>query len=165
MGPAAIQNVKMMMLPLLVRTVSTGALLGAGLSAGAAGFSTVQAALYPEQFGAWGWNAGQILSITFVGFAIGAVAGLATGAGSVAALWIDTTTSSSPALPRSLTAGAGAAVTTFLYTTVVVSVSGLPGLAAVEIGAVLAAVAGLLAAFHTRRLVRMSHRGTPKPTH
>ncbi len=95
-----------------------------------------------------------------------AVAGLATGTGSVAALWIGaTTTSASPALPRSLTAGAGAAVTTFLYTTVVVRVSGLPGPAAVGVGAVLAAVAGLLAAFHTRRLVRMSRRATPKTAH
>lgn len=165
MGPAAVRKVKTLILPLLVRAVATGALLGAGLSAAATGLSAVQAALYPEPFGAWGWNAGQILFITFVGFAIGTVAWLATGAGSVAALWINATTSSTPALPPTLTAGLGAAVTTFLCTTVVVNVSGLPGLAAAGIGAVLAAVAGSLAALHTRRLIRKAHPGTPKPAH
>lgn len=154
MGPVAVRNVKTVALPLLIRAVSTGALLGACLSAGVTGFSAIQAALYPEQFGLWGWNGGQILFVTMIGFALGAVAGLATGAGSIAAIWGEATTSSSVVVPRAFTAGLGAGVTTFLYTAIVFYVFGTTGLAAVGIGAGIAAVAGLLAAFQTRRLVR-----------
>ena len=63
MGQAAERNVKTVALPLLVRAVSTGALLGTLISAGTSLFSTVQAALYPEQFGLWGMNGGQIFRL------------------------------------------------------------------------------------------------------
>ena len=94
MGPAAVRNVRTVALPLLVRAVFTGALLGACISGGISAFSTVQAVLYPEQFGLWGMNGGQIFFMAMVGLVVGAVAGLAMGAGSAAALWIDATTSS-----------------------------------------------------------------------
>lgn len=79
MGPAAVRNVKTVALPLLVRAVFTGALLGACISGGISAFSTVQAVLYPEQFGLWGMNVGQIFFMAMLGLVVGAVAGLATG--------------------------------------------------------------------------------------
>jgi hypothetical protein len=53
MGAAAMRNVKTIGLPLLARAIFTGALLGARISAGISVFSTIQAALHPEQFGRW----------------------------------------------------------------------------------------------------------------
>ncbi|WP_307035491.1 hypothetical protein [Arthrobacter sp. B3I4] len=81
-----------MALPLLVRAVLTGALLGATVGAGISAFSTIQAVLYPEQFGLWGMNGGQIFFMSLLGLVVGSAAGLATGAGSVVALWIDAST-------------------------------------------------------------------------
>lgn len=157
MGPVAVRNVKTVALPLLVRAVSTGALLGACISGGISGISTVQALLYPEQFGSWGMNGGQIFFMAMLGLTVGAIAGLATGAGSVAALWIEATTSSSVMLPRALTAGLGAAAVTVVYTVIASYVLGSTGLALAGVGAGLSTIAGLLAAFHTRRLVRRYH--------
>lgn len=165
MGPAAVRNVKTVALPLLVRAVSTGALLGTFISAGTSVFSTVQAALYPEQFGLWGMNGGQIFFMAMLGLVVGAVAGLATGAGSVAALWIDANTSLSVVLPRALTAGLGAAAVTAVYTVIAFHALGATGWALAGFGAVFATVSGLLAAFHTRRLIRRYHSTGQKQAH
>ena len=165
MGPAAVRNVKTVAPPLLVRAVSTGALLGAFISAGTSVFSTVQAALYPAQFGLWGMNGGQIFFIAILGLVIGAVAGLAAGAGSVAALWIDANTSLSVVLPRALTAGFGAAAVTAVYTVIAFHALGATGLALAGFGAGFATVSGLLAAFHTRRLIRRYHSPGQKQAH
>lgn len=157
MGPAAVRNVKAVALPLLVRAVFTGALLGACISGGTSVFSTVQAALYPEHSGLWGVNGGQIFFVVMLGLVIGAVAGLAAGAGSVAALWIDASESLSVVLPRALTAGLGAAAVTAVYTVIAFHALGATGWALAGFGAGFAAVSGLLAAFHTRRLIRRYH--------
>lgn len=165
MGPAAVRNVKTVASPLLVRAVFTGALLGACISAGISAFSTIQAVLYPEQFGLWGMNGGQIFFMAILGLVVGAVAGLATGAGSVAALWIDASTSLSVVLPRALTAGLGAAAVTAVYTVIAFHISGATGWALAGFGAGFATVSGLLAAFHTRRLIRRYHSTGQKQTH
>ncbi|MDJ0322013.1 hypothetical protein [Pseudarthrobacter sp. PS3-L1] len=165
MGPAAIRNVKTVALPLLVRAVSTGALLGACISAGISAFSIVQAALYPEQFGLWGMNGGQIFFMAVLGLVLGAGAGLATGAGSVAALWIDASTSLSVVLPGALTAGLGAAAVTAVYTVVAFHALGETGLALAGFGASFATVSGLLAAFHTRRLIQRYYSTGQKQAH
>jgi hypothetical protein len=165
MGPAAVRNVKTVALPLLVRAVFTGALLGGFISAGISSFSAVQAALYPEQFGLWGMNGGQIFFMTMLGLVVGAVAGLATGAGSVAALWIDASTSLSVVLPRALTAGLGAAAVTAVYTVIAFHALGATGLALAGFGAGFATVSGLLAAIHTRRLIRRYHSTGQKQAH
>ncbi|WP_148045235.1 hypothetical protein [Arthrobacter oryzae] len=154
MGSAAVRNVKTVALPLLVRAVFTGAVLGACIGGGISTFSTIQSVLYPEQFGLWGMNGGQIFFMAILGLVVGAVAGLATSAGSVAALWIDARTSLAVVLPRALTAGSGAAAVTAVYTGIAFHVLGATGLALAGLGAGFATVAGLLAAFHTRRLVR-----------
>lgn len=150
MRPVAVRNVKTVALPLLVRAVFTGALLGACISGGISVSSTVQAALYPEQFGLWGMNGGQIFFMAVLGLVVGAVAGLAAGAGSVAALWIDASNSLSVVLPRPLTAGLGAAAVTIVYTVIAFYLLGATGLALAGFGAGFATVSGLLAAFHTR---------------
>lgn len=154
MGPVAEQNVKTVAAPLLVRAVRIGALLGACVSGGIAAFSAVQAALDPEQFGLWGMNGGQIFFMVMLGLAVGAVAGLATFAGSIAALWIDATASSAVVQPRALTAGLGAGAVTAVYTSTVLHALGTTGWALVGVGAGLATVSGLLAAFYTGRLCR-----------
>lgn len=157
MDPAAVRNVKTIALPLLVRAVSTGALLGTCVSAGISAISIIQAVLYPEQFGLWGMNGGQIFFMAMLGLAVGAVAGLVTGVGSVAALWIDASMSLSVAMPRALTAGLGAAAVTAVYTVIAFRALGATGWALAGFGAGFAAVSGLLAAFHTRRLIRRHH--------
>lgn len=151
--------------PLFVRAVFTGALLGACISAGVSGFSTVQAALYPERFGLWGMNGGQILFMALIGLSVGTIAGLAACAGSVAALWIEATTSSSDILPRALAAGLGAGAMTAFYTVTAFHVLGATGWALAGIGAGLAAVSGLLAGFHTRRLACRHHSTGQKQAH
>jgi hypothetical protein len=165
MRPAAVRNVKTVALPLLVRAVFTGALLGVCISGGISTISTVQAALYPEQFGLWGMNGGQIFFMSMLGLVVGAVAGLAAGAGSVAALWIDASMSSSVAMPRALTAGLGAATVTAVYTVVVFHTLGATGLALAGFGTGFATVFGLLAAFHTRRLIRRYRSTGQKQAH
>ncbi|MCQ9163976.1 hypothetical protein [Arthrobacter sp. STN4] len=152
-------------MPLLAGAVFAGALLGACVSAGVSVFSSIQAALYPEQFGLWGMNGGQIFFMTMLGLVVGAVAGLATGAGSVVALGIDASTSSSGVLPRALTAGLGAAVVTAIYTVIAFHVLGASGLALAGLGAGFATISGLLAAFHTRRLIRRNHSTGQKQSH
>lgn len=159
MGLAAVRNVKTAALPLFVRAIFTGGLLGACTSAGISGFSIAQAALYPEQFGPWGMNSGQFLFMAVLGLMVGAVAGLTTCAGSVAALWVEAAASSSDILPRTLTAGLGAGVMTGVYTVIVFQVLGAAGLALAGFGAGFAAASGLLAAFFTRRLVRRYSTG------
>lgn len=116
--------------------------------------STIQAVLYPEQFGQWGMNGGQIFFMAMVGLVVGAFAGLAAGAGSVAALWIEARTSLSVVQPRALTAGLGAAAVTAVYTVIAFHVLGAtgPALAGFTVG--FATVSGLVAAFHTRLLTR-----------
>jgi hypothetical protein len=128
-------------------------------------FSTVQAALYPEQFGLWGMNGSQIFFIAILGLVIGAVAGLAAGAGSIAALWIAANTSISVVLPRALTAGLGAAAVTAVYTVIAFHALGATGWALAGFGAGFAAVSGLLAAFHTRRLIRRYHSAGQNKAH
>lgn len=154
MGLEAVQTVKTMLLPLVVRAVTTGALLGAFVSAGISGFSTLQAALYPDQFGPWGMNAGQIFFMAILGLPFGALAGLAAFAGTMAALWVEAGQSSSVTVPRARTAGLGAGAVTVMYSVVVLSAFGTTGLPLVGIGLGIACVSGMLAAFHTRRLVR-----------
>lgn len=85
MGLVAVQTLKKIVLPLFIRAVFTGALLGASVSAGISGFSTIQAALHPGQFGLWGMNGAQIFFMAILGLIIGAFAGLATCAGTLAA--------------------------------------------------------------------------------
>ena len=154
MGLEAVQTVKIIVLPLVIRAVFTGALLGAFVSAGISGFSTLQAALYPEQFGLWGLNGGQIFFMAILGLLVGVLAALATCAGTIAALWVEAAQSSSVAVPRELTAGLGAGAVTVIYSVIVFSVLGTTGLALVGIGFGIATVSGALAAFHTRLLVR-----------
>ena len=72
-------------------------------------------------------NGGQIFFIAILGLVTGAVAGLATGAGSVAALWIDANASLSVVLPRALTAGMGAAAVTAVYTVIAFHALGATG--------------------------------------
>lgn len=165
MGPAAVRNVKTVALPLLVRAVFTGALLGSCVSGGISAFSTVQTVLYPEQFGLWGMTGGQIFFMAMFGLIVGAVAGLAAGAGSVAALWIDASASLSVVLPRALIAGLGAAAVTAVYTVIAFQALGATGLALAGFGAGFAAVSWLLAAFHTRRLIRRYHSTGQKQAH
>lgn len=154
MGLEAAQTVKTIVLPLFIRAVFTGALLGAFVSAGLSGFSTLQAALDPEQFGLWGMNGGQIFFMAILGLLVGALAGLATCAGTIAALWVEAAQSSSVTVPRALTAGLGAGAVTVIYSVTVFSVLGTTGLALVGIGFGIATFSGVLAAFHTRQLVR-----------
>lgn len=160
MGSVAVQAVKKMVPPLFVRAVVTGALFGAVVSVGLSVFSTIQAALYPEQFGLFGLNAGQILFMAILGLFIGAIAGLATCTGAVAALWFEAT-ESSVVVPRTLTAGIGAGAMTVIYTVVVLHVLGATGLGLVGIGVGFATVSGLLAALHTQRLIRRSQVSSP----
>ena len=156
MGLDAVQTVKTMVLPLLIRAVLTGAILGASVSAGISGFSTLQAALYPEQFGLWGMSGGRIFFMAILGLLVGALAGLATWAGTVAALWVEAAQSSSFTVPRALTAGLGAGAVTLIYSVIAFHALGTSGLALVVIGTGIATVAGVVAAFHTRLLVRHS---------
>ena len=145
-----------MVLPLMIRAILSGAVLGASVSAGISGFSTLQAALYPEQFGLWGMSGGQIFFMAILGLLVGALAGLATGAGTVAALWVEAARSSAATVPRALTAGLGASAATVIYTLIVFHALGATGLALGAIGFGIATVAGVVAAFHTRLLVRHS---------
>jgi hypothetical protein len=157
MGLEAVRKVKAMVLRLLIRAVVSGAILGASLSAGISGFSALQAALDPEQFGLWGMSGGQIFFLAILGLLVGALAGLATGAGTVAALWVEAAQSSSATVPRALTAGLGAGAVTVIYSVIVFQALGASGLALAAIGFGIATVAGVVAAFHTRLLVRHSH--------
>ena len=154
MGPAAARNAKKVALPLLIRAIWSGALLGACVSAGISAFSTIQAVLYPEQFGQWGMNGGQIFFMAMVGLVVGAFAGLAAGAGSVAALWTEARTSLSVVHPRALTAGLGAAAVTAIYAVIAFQVLGATGLALAGFTVGFATVSGLVAAFHTKLLTR-----------
>ena len=154
MGPAAVRNAKKVALPLLIRAVWSGALLGACVSAGISVFSTIQAVLYPEQFGLWGMNGGQIFFMAVVGLVVGSFAGLAAGAGSVAALWIEASPSLSVVQPRAPTAGLGAAAVTAAYTVIACHALGATGAALAGFTAGFASVSGLVAAFHTRLLTR-----------
>lgn len=154
MGLESEQTVRRMVLPLFSRAVLMGALLGAFVSAGMAGFSAIQAALYPEQFGLWGMSGGQIFFVAIIGFLVGGLAGLVTGVGTVAALWVEAAHSSSAIAPRSLTAGLGAGLMTVIYAFIVLYVIGTKGVALATIGVGLATVSGVVAASHTRRLVR-----------
>lgn len=162
MDSEAAPKLKTIALPLVIRAVLTGALLGAFISAGASAFSTLQASLYPDQFGLWGMNGGQILFMTMLGLVIGSVAGVATGAGSVLALWVKTNTSSAVALPGTLTAGLGAAAVTGVYIVIAFHVLGVTGVALAGFGAGFAIVAGVLAALGTRRLIRRGRSVDPK---
>jgi hypothetical protein len=110
-------------------------------------------------------NGGQIFFMAILGLVVGAVAGLAAGAGSVAALWIDASNSLSVVLPRPLTAGLGAAAVTIVYTVIAFHLLGATGLALAGFGAGFATVSGLLAAFHTRRLIRRYHSTGQKQAH
>ncbi len=163
MGLLAVRTLKSIVVPLLVRAVGTGALAGACISAGIAAISTIQAALYPEQFGLWGMHAGQIFFMAMIGLVVGAVAGVATWAGSVAALWIEVAMAASIVLPRARTAGLGAGAMTMGYAVVVPYALGMTGVAMVAIGAGLGTVSGLLAAFYARQLVSGTRRSSADP--
>ena len=81
------------------------------------------------------------------------------------ALGIDASTSLSVVLPRAPTAGLGAAAVTAFYTVIAFHVLGASGLALAGFGACFATVSGLLAAFHTRRLICRNHYTGQKQSH
>lgn len=108
-------------------------------------------------------HAGQIFFMAMMGLVIGAVAGMATWAGSVAALWIDVAVAASIELPRARTAGLGAGAMTMGYAVVVPYALGMTGAAMVAIGAGLGTVSVLLAAFYARQLISGPARSSADP--